>query len=414
MGDGLRSLFYISMVDSILDVEEFISREIGEKEESERSFLSIPPQLTIVALEEPENHISPHLLGKLMMNLKSIALKDNSQVIISSHSPAIVKRIEIENVRYFRMNDDSLSTEVRNITLPNKENSGEQYKYIKEAVRAYPELYFAKLVILGEGESEEIILPKFLEAYGDRIDSSGVSVVPLGGRYVNHFWRLLSDLNIPHITLLDLDREREGGGWGRIKYVLKQLISLGIPKEKLLKLENGEILPDECFENMHTWDVAKIKSMNTWIAFLEKYNVFFSYPLDIDFMMLEWFEDEYKGTLSTNEGPRLSIVDEDGKNCKILINDENIKQYQAEYDNRKKHDIRSTLKRESGDGATFTDKQKDSMVWYNYFFLNRGKPTTHFLLLARMSDEKLKSNTPTVLRRLIDKAHELLGKKDMN
>ena len=41
---------------------------------------------------------------------------------------------------------------------------------------------------------------------------------PISGRHVNHFWRLLNDLEIPFITLLDLDRERDGGGWGRIKY----------------------------------------------------------------------------------------------------------------------------------------------------------------------------------------------------
>lgn len=46
-------------------------------------------------------------------------------------------------------------------TSPSEKTESEQYKYIKEAIRAYPELYFAKLVILGEGESEELILPKF-------------------------------------------------------------------------------------------------------------------------------------------------------------------------------------------------------------------------------------------------------------
>ena len=56
------------------------------------------------------------------------------------------------------------NTEVRSITLPDKEKLSDQYKYIKEAVKAYPELYFAKLVILGEGDSEEIILPKFPRA----------------------------------------------------------------------------------------------------------------------------------------------------------------------------------------------------------------------------------------------------------
>ena len=63
------------------------------------------------------------------------------------------------------------------------------------------------------------------------VDPSFVSVVPLGGRHVNHFWRLLTDLSIPYVTLLDLDRERETGGWA-VKYVLDQLIAVGRPRNQ--------------------------------------------------------------------------------------------------------------------------------------------------------------------------------------
>ena len=85
MSDGLRSLFYISLVDSILDIESQMQREI-ERNLEHPSFNRKPPILTIVALEEPENHIAPHLLGKLVENLKKIAGKSNAQVIMTSHS----------------------------------------------------------------------------------------------------------------------------------------------------------------------------------------------------------------------------------------------------------------------------------------------------------------------------------------
>ena len=273
MSDGLRSLFYISLVDSILDVEGQMQREI-ETDPGNTSFSCKPPILTIVAIEEPENHIAPHLLGKLVENLRNIAEKSNAQAIMTSHSPAIVKRVDPENLRYFRMDKEPQASKVRSITLPEKESARDQYKYIKEAVQAYPELYFAKLVILGEGDSEEIILPKYWEAMNGSVDVGGISIVPLGGRHVNHFWRLLNDLQIPHITLLDLDREREGGGWGRIKYVLKQLIANGHDKNKLLSTENG-ILTDEEFDEMSNWNVSDAETMESWINYLEGYNVFF-------------------------------------------------------------------------------------------------------------------------------------------
>lgn len=406
MGDGLRSLFYISLVDSILDVEGKMQREI-EADPENTSFSRKPPILTIVALEEPENHIAPHLLGKLVGNLRSIAGKSNAQAIMTSHSPAIVKRVDPENLRYFRMDKEVLATRVRCITLPEKESAQDQYKYIKEAVQAYPELYFAKLVILGEGDSEEIILPKYWEALNGSVDVGGISIVPLGGRHVNHFWRLLNDLQIPHITLLDLDREREGGGWGRIKYVLKQLIANGQDRNELLATDSG-ILTDEQLEEMSEWDVSHVASMKTWLDWLEGYHVFFSAPLDIDFMMLEQMESEYKKSLDTTEGPRLEVV-VNGKKKRILIQTiEGTGDYSTEYETRIKKDINSTLKEEGGNGSTYSPKQQELMVWYTYFFLNRGKPSTHIAVLSRLSDEALQDNIPPVLKRLMETAEHIL------
>ena len=406
MGDGLRSLFYISLVDSILDVEGKMQREI-EADPENTSFSRKPPILTIVALEEPENHIAPHLLGKLVGNLRNIAGKSNAQAIMTSHSPAIVKRVDPENLRYFRMDKDLLASKVRSITLPEKESAQDQYKYIKEAVRAYPELYFAKLVILGEGDSEEIILPKYWEALNGSVDVGGISIVPLGGRHVNHFWRLLNDLQIPHITLLDLDREREGGGWGRIKYVLKQLLANGYDKNVLLSTKSG-VLTDEQLDGMSEWDVSDVVSMQAWLNWLEQYNIFFSAPLDIDFMMLEQMESEYKNSLDTTEGPRLEVTVNEEKKRILIQTIEGTGDYSTEYETRIKKDIKSTLKEEGGDGSTYSAEQQKLMVWYTYFFLNRGKPSTHIAVLSRLSDEAIKDNIPPVLKRLMETAERIL------
>lgn len=406
MSDGLRSLFYISLVDSILDVEAKIQQEIDADPEHV-SFSHTPPVLSIIALEEPENHIAPHLIGQLVANLKKIGEKNNAQAILTSHSTAIIKRFDPEKLRYFRLSAEDCTTIVRSITLPDKEKLTDQYKFIKEAVKAYPELYFAKLVVLGEGDSEEIILPKIWNAKNGDVDTSGISIVPLGGRHVNHFWRLLNDLDIPHITLLDFDREREGGGWGRIKYVLEQLIQNGYPKSELLKTESG-CLSDEEFGDMHTWDVNDSDSLQSWIAYLEQYNVFFSTPLDIDFLMLEHFGDVYKSLLGPKEGPRL-MVKEKGKNIQKYIKDvEGMESAYPEYLERITDDVRHSLKECGGNGKTYSEEQKKLMVWYTYFFLNRGKPSTHIEAFSKISDEMQASMMPPVFARMITAAEKIL------
>lgn len=405
MGDGLRSLFYISMVDSMLEVEDEIRKEI-EFGKAEKAFNITPPILTIVAVEEPENHISPHLVGKLVNKLKDISVKGNAQTVIASHSPAIVKRIDPECIRYLRMSADELSTYVRTIHFPSKEKYEDKYKFIKEAVQAYPEIYFAKLVVFGEGDSEEIIIPKLLDIFGHNIDSSGISVVPLGGRHVNHFWRLLNDLDITFVTLLDLDRERDCGGWGRIKYVVKQLIAIGAEKDELLETENG-VLTDKELDKMHKWSLEKDdKPLQSWINSLEKYDVYFSAPLDLDFMMLESFGDIYKNTLSKKEGPYIKASEE--KENKKILDIECDESPDSDYLDRIKNDVKNTLKENGGDGKTYSQEQKKLMIWYNYFFLNRGKPSTHYLALSKISTEKLRDSAPEVLKRLVKRIEELM------
>lgn len=373
LGDGLRSLFYLSLVNTLLEIEEEILKAINEGNE-QRAFTLLPPVLTIVAVEEPENHISPHLLGRVVEKLKLIADKNNSQTILTSHTPAIVKRIEPSNIRYFRICHEEECSKVKSITLPDKDRDEKQFKFVKEAILAYPELYFAKLVVLGEGDSEEIIIKKMLELKNEAIDSSGISIVPLGGRHVNHFWRLLYDLEIPFVTLLDLDRERNGGGWGRIKYAIQQLIQNGKNKSGLLSTTNG-VLSDDKFEKMHDWDVSKTDAMNGWINRLKNYDVYFSSPLDIDYAMLSRFKEEYIETLSDTEGPALKGY---GKLKDLTIGENN----KNAYDKRVENDIRATLKQEGGDGSTYSQDDKELMIWYTYFFLGRGKPTTHLSLFS--------------------------------
>lgn len=370
LGEGYRSLFYLTLVSTLLKIEEELELEEGEK-----------PFLTLLLIEEPENHIAPQLLGRVLRNLRELSQQSNVQVIVSSHTPAIVRRIEPKAIRHLRMNEERHQTIVNTILLPPE--TDEAHKFVKEAVRNYPELYFSKLVVLGEGDSEEIIFRMLSRVYDKDFDDHFISVVPLGGRYVNHIWKLLHQLDIPFVTLLDLDRERGGGGWGRIKYSLKQVATIK-PHEKgaLLAIKGDKVMSDENLEDMHKWPVSNLGNMDAWIARLEQYDVFMSAPLDLDFLMLEAFTDEYKGTAIL--GPQ--IPDKEGK----------VEEFKSKLDNS----IQATLKSINAKGVTYSDEQKELMIWYNYLFLGRGKPSTHILAMTSLTDEKLKAQMPPVLKRM--------------
>ncbi|MFW2106053.1 ATP-dependent nuclease [Acinetobacter guillouiae] len=378
LGDGYRSLFYLTLVCALLDVEEKLAEETVEAIGVTR------PLLTILAIEEPENHIAPQLLGRVVKILTTIAKKDNSQVLLSSHTPSIVKRLEPESIIHFRITED-YETEVNQIFLPEK--ADEAYKYVKEAIHNYPEIYFARLVVIGEGDSEEVIFNRLMEVMKVDFDDNIITFAPLGHRFVNHIWKLLRALNIPYITLLDLDVEREGGGWGRVKYALQQLIEIGYAKERLLMLDGGRILSDADLKEMHRWPLtcpAELGNLNSWVRFLENYKVFYSNPLDLDFLMLTHYPEFYKNAIPKNGGPRVPD--------KIIE--------PTAFAEKVKSSLQATLKSENATAITYTNEDKELMIWYNYHFLGRGKPATHIEVLSSMSDEQLNDKIPEIFKKI--------------
>lgn len=376
LSDGLRSLFYFSMLGARFDLERSSADNGGVANAFDFQAAELPV-LTLFAIEEPENHLSPHYLGRILALLGRLVTNPGAQVVLTSQSPSILGRTDPECVRHIRLDHGTGRAQIRPLTLP-RTDEVEAFKYVKEAVRAYPELYFATAVVLGEGDSEEVVLPRAAKAMNRQLDLRFVSVVPLGGRHVNHFWRLLRDLGIPHVTLLDLDRERFGGGWGRIHYALTQLRSF-VPE---LTLETINLTQQQ-FDSMPGWQIDNAASLNSWMEFLETHGVFFSAPLDLDFMMLRAFPDGYQAA-TPGHGPRIP-KDQTGLVARID---------QA---------TRAVLKPEGGDGSTYSDDERRAFIWYHHLFLGRGKPTTHVVALNGLSEQQLRDGLPAVLQRLLNR-----------
>jgi putative ATP-dependent endonuclease of OLD family len=355
LSDGQRSLFHIALTSALLDVENeaLISGKKGFLPDN----LHIPV-LTLLAVEEPENNLAPFYLSRIIRQIESIVGNTRAQAVLSTHSASTLTRIKPESIRYFRCDTPNRTVSIRPLTLP--ENNTDIGKYVREAVRAYPELYFAKFVILGEGDSELIVLPRLAEALELTLDPSFVAIVPLGGRHVNHFWKLLNDLEIPHATLLDLDLGRQGGGWGRIKYACEQLRQNGRLDEN-----NYQTFP-ETGGNITEGNFQK------WLMFLREEKVFFSSPLDIDMLMLRSFSNYYKKLEGNQKGPQ-------GKPA-----------------NAKK----AALK-EKGDPKLYTRAYADDFCWYQYLFLSRGKPESHLAALSRLNDTQLANSIPEPLNALL-------------
>ncbi|MGH3938068.1 MAG: ATP-dependent nuclease, partial [Pseudonocardiaceae bacterium] len=224
LSDGQRSLLHLALTATALDIETALAA--GKHAREFDLGLTKLPSLTLVAVEEPENSLAPFFLSRIVAQIQQLCENSRAQAVIASHSASVLTRINPESIRYFRLDPSADTAVVRPITLP--ADGTDAGKYVREAVQAHPELYFARFVVLGEGDSEQLVIPRIAQAHGVALDPSFVAMVPLGGRHTNHFWRLLTDLDIPHATLLDLDYGRFGGGPGRLREACKQLTVAGV------------------------------------------------------------------------------------------------------------------------------------------------------------------------------------------
>ena len=399
LSDGQKSLVYFALTKALFDIDKATRKSLMEKVPSNFDADKMKlPIFSLIALEEPENHLSPHYLGRIIKLVKEYGSSELCQSVVSTHSASLVGRVEPLQIRHFRLDNDTKSTHVQSLVLP--DDADDQAKYISEAVKAYPEIYFAKLVVLGEGDSEQVIIPKLLEQYDTDIDAHSISVVPLGGRHVNHFWKLLNTLKIPFVTLLDFDIDRNGGGFGRIKYAVDQLLKMDHVASTYLTAGVPPLIPswkdkrDPNFFNLKYGDELK-----NIVGELEVCNVYFSSPLDIDYSMICAFPDVFcqKDSDYGEKGPSIGKPDE-------LL---------GKTDKRQVAVIKAVLK-ESNNGKQFDfgNDWERNFLWYRYRFLsNKSKPASHVRMFSKLEDkynsDEIKAKLPAELKRFIKRIIEL-------
>ena len=355
LSDGQKSMLYLSLVLT----SQTISHSILNDGNTHFDITKLrPPIFTIIALEEPENSLSPHYLGRIVNALKTATNNHyDAQALIATHAPTMLRRVNPEQIRYLRLAANRISS-IQHIQLPQK--SDEAHKFVREAVQAFPEIYFSRMVVLGEGDSEEIVLPRIFNAKGIPVDESAITIAPLGGGHVNHFWRLLSQLQIPYVTLLDLDVARFGGGWGRIKYV----------NDKLKEFEPSKVLPASY--GIPEWDDDKhlIGQCIHYLNELEQRDIFYSYPMDLDFSMLKAYTEKF-----------------------ALINNQELPDKEL---------LNSVLGKSHHDAEQYSEDERKLFASYKKLFKLGSKPTNHLQALSELTDDELLATMPESLSRLAD------------
>lgn len=210
---------------------------------------------SILMIEEPEIYLHPQLRRHIFDMFQDLS-KAGVQVFFTTHSPDFLDVSNFENITIVKKNDgktlvqqavckdinagtgNDLLTYIKQYMV----NQGIQDTPTKESVQErlrlffrleQNEAFFAKKVVLAEGETEFFALPIFANAMGYSLNKEGVTIVNCGTKYqIACFYYLLNKcFKIPTYVIFDGDSAEvtSGGQSSGLNIALQKMLEIASP-----------------------------------------------------------------------------------------------------------------------------------------------------------------------------------------
>jgi putative ATP-dependent endonuclease of OLD family len=164
--------------------------------------------LKLLLIEEPEAHLHTQRQLRMMRFLEKQAEENQIQVLVTTHSPNLASAISLSNL-VMVLSGKAFSLDEGKTNLQSSD-----YRFLERFLDVTKaNLFFARGVMIVEGDAENILLPTLARIMGRDFTEHGVSIVNVGGvglrRYARIFQRqdptAEGELDIPISCVTDMD-----------------------------------------------------------------------------------------------------------------------------------------------------------------------------------------------------------------
>ena len=212
---------------SLLTLKSFVVL-LSKNAEKEKSVF-----FPVLAIEEPEAHLHPNAQKKLFGQIDAIA----GQKIISTHSPYIAATAKLGQIRNFYKDETVTCGRIKTDSL-----SGEEIRKIyRQVINTRGEIFFSKLLVFFEGETEEQALPIFAQKhFGKTSVEMRLDFVGVGGYggYLT-FIRFAEAFNIPWIIFSDAENTPDKNVKGSVQQLLSKCGSPKSERDCIVFIDDG-------------------------------------------------------------------------------------------------------------------------------------------------------------------------------
>jgi len=179
-GLGRNNLLYISL---------FLSHATKSNPDDETFF-------RIFGIEEPEAHLHPHLQINLAKNIQDIVDSNKVQIILTSHSSHLINKIKLENTSVIFREEGICKSHylLDGFDLDIAENK-KSVKYLQKYLDSTnSQMFFARKIILVEGISEQLLIPRFYEILKNKIiEKIGANIINVNGVAFKNFLNIIKN-----------------------------------------------------------------------------------------------------------------------------------------------------------------------------------------------------------------------------